>query len=119
MTIRFRAASVASMALVFGLGAAAAGCGKYSYSNLKAVKAFKDGNALYQQKDYKRAAERYEAAPPDDRTRTSRQAYFFLANSYDEQYKPAKAGRRHRTTPTSRRPSTTTRRPPSEIPTRR
>jgi len=89
MTIRFRAASVASIALVFGLGAVG-GCGKYSYSNLKAVKAFKDGNTLYQQKDYKRATERYEAAlasNPD-----LGQAYFFLANSYDEQYKPAKAG---------------------------
>ena len=61
MTIRFRAASVASIALVFGLGAVA-GCGKYAYSNLKAVKAFKDGNSLYQQKDYKRATERYEDA---------------------------------------------------------
>ncbi len=89
MTIRFRAASVASIALVFGL-VAVAGCGKYAYSNLKAVKAFKDGNTLYQQKDYKRATERYEAAlgsNPD-----LGQAYFFLANSYDEQYKPAKAG---------------------------
>src|SRR5216683_494079 len=51
MTIRFRAASVASMALVFGLSMAAAGCGKYS----------------------KLAT-----------------AYFFLGNSYDQLYKPAK-----------------------------
>jgi tetratricopeptide (TPR) repeat protein len=89
MTIRFRAASAASVALVLGLGMAA-GCGKYSYSNLKAIKAFKDGNVLYQQKDYKRAAERYEDAlgsNPD-----LAQVFFFLANSYDEQYKPAKAG---------------------------
>ena len=89
MTIRFRAASVGTVALVFGL-VATTGCGKYAYSNLKAIKAFKDGNGLYQQKDYKRAAERYEdavAANPDLAA-----TYFFLANSYDEQYKPAKAG---------------------------
>ena len=89
MTIRFRAASVGTVALVCGL-VATAGCGKYSYSNLRAIKAFKDGNGLYQQKDYKRAAERYEdavAANPDLGA-----TYFFLANSYDEQYKPAKAG---------------------------
>jgi tetratricopeptide (TPR) repeat protein len=89
MTIRFRAASAASVALVLGLGMAA-GCGKYSISNLKAIKAFKDGNVLYQQKDYKRAAERYEDALQSNPDLA--QAYFFLANSYDEQYKPAKAG---------------------------
>ena len=44
MTIRFRAASAASMALVVGLSMAAAGCGKYSWGTLSAVKSFKDGN---------------------------------------------------------------------------
>jgi tetratricopeptide (TPR) repeat protein len=90
MTIRFRAASATSMALVLGLSVAAAGCGKYSYSNLRAVKAFKDANTLYQQKDYKRAAERYEEAVQSNPELG--QAYFYLANSYDEQYKPVKAG---------------------------
>jgi len=47
MTIRFRAASVGTVALVFGL-VATTGCGKYAYSNLKAIKAFKDGNVEYQ-----------------------------------------------------------------------
>jgi tetratricopeptide (TPR) repeat protein len=89
MTIRFRAATAASIALVFGL-VGAAGCGKYSYGNLKAVKNFKDGNTSYQQKDYKKAVEKYEsaiAANPE-----LGQTYFFLGNSYDELYKPAKAG---------------------------
>ena len=96
MTIRFRAVSAASVALVCGVSLAAAGCGKYSYSNLKAIKAFKDANVLYQQKDYKRAAERYEDVVRNEsvidvepRLAT---AYFFLGNSYDEQYKPSKAG---------------------------
>jgi tetratricopeptide (TPR) repeat protein len=90
MTIRFRAASATSMALVLGLSVAAPGCGKYSYGNLKAVKAWKDANGLYKLKDYKRAAERYEdavEANPD-----LGQVYFYLGNSYDEQYKPVKAG---------------------------
>ncbi len=60
MTIRFRAASTAAMALVLGLSMAAAGCGKYSVGTLKAIKAFKDGNLAYAQKDWKKAVEKYE-----------------------------------------------------------
>lgn len=101
MIIRFRAASAASLALVLGLGVAATGCGKYSFSTLKAVKNFKDANTLYQQKDFKKAAEKYEQvtqlpviqngsgfeAYPQLRT-----VYFFLGNTYDQLYKPAKQG---------------------------
>src|SRR5258708_12154127 len=96
MTIRFRAVSTASLALVLGLSMAAAGCGKYSWSTLSAVKHFKDGNLLYAQKDWKKAAEQYEAVVVHDdafdkypRLAT---AYFFLGNSYDQLYKPAKQG---------------------------
>jgi tetratricopeptide (TPR) repeat protein len=75
---------------------AAAGCGKYSVSNLKAVKNFKDANQLYQAKDYKRAAEHYEAVVANENalqtTPTLNTAYFFLANSYDNLYKPGKEG---------------------------
>src|SRR5438477_10750495 len=96
MTIPFRAASAASMALVLGLSVAAAGCGKYSWSTLSAVKSFKDGNLLYAQKDWKRAAEKYEevVARPDamDKFPQLATAYFFLGNSYDQLYKPAKQG---------------------------
>ena len=101
MIIRFRAASAASLALVLGLSVAATGCGKYSFSTLKAVKNFKDANTLYQQKDFKKAAEKYEQvtqlpviqngsgfeAYPQLRT-----VYFFLGNTYDQLYKPAKQG---------------------------
>jgi tetratricopeptide (TPR) repeat protein len=96
MTIRFRAASAASMALVLGLSVAAAGCGKYSWSTLSAVKSFKDGNLLYAQKDWKRAAEKYEevVARPDaiEKYPQLATAYFFLGNAYDQLYKPAKQG---------------------------
>jgi tetratricopeptide (TPR) repeat protein len=94
MTIRFRAASAASMALVLGLSMAAAGCGKYSWGTLSAVKSFKDGNVLYAQKDWKKAAEKYEAVVShEDAFNNFPQlatAYFFLGNSYDQLYKPAK-----------------------------
>jgi tetratricopeptide (TPR) repeat protein len=96
MTIRIRAASAASMALMVGLSMWAAGCGKYSVANLKGVKAFKDANAAYQAKDYRRAIERYEAVITNDTalqtSPTLNTAFFFLANSYDNLYKPAKQG---------------------------
>jgi tetratricopeptide (TPR) repeat protein len=96
MTIRFRAASAATMALVCGLSMASAGCGKYSYSTLKAIKAFKDGNLEYARKDWKKAAEDYEAVVAhEDAFEKYPQlatAYFFLGNSYDQLYKPAKQG---------------------------
>jgi tetratricopeptide (TPR) repeat protein len=94
MTIRFRAASSAAMALVFGLTMATAGCGKYSVGTLKAIKAFKDGNLAYAQKDWKKAVEKYEiVVEHEDSFRDVPQlstAYFFLGNSYDQLYKPAK-----------------------------
>jgi len=96
MTIRFRAASAATMALVLGFSMAAAGCGKYSVGTLKAIKAFKDGNLAYAQKDWKKAVEKYEiVAQHEDSFAQVPQlstAYFFLGNSYDQLYKPAKQG---------------------------
>jgi tetratricopeptide (TPR) repeat protein len=96
MTIRFRAASTVSLALVLGLSMAAAGCGKYSWGTLSAVKHFKDGNLLYAQKEWKKAAEQYEAVVVHedafDKLPQLATAYFFLGNSYDQLYKPAKQG---------------------------
>jgi tetratricopeptide (TPR) repeat protein len=95
MTIRFRAAS-APLALVLGLSMLAAGCGKYSWGTLSAVKSFKDGNLLYAQKDWKKAAEKYEAVVSHEdsfeKLPQLATAYFFLGNSYDQLYKPAKQG---------------------------
>jgi tetratricopeptide (TPR) repeat protein len=96
MIIRFRAASTVPMALVLGLSVAAAGCGKYSVGTLKAIKSFKDGNLAYAQKDWKKAVEHYEAViqHPEafDNYPQLSTAYFFLGNSYDQLYKPAKQG---------------------------
>jgi len=96
MTIRFRAASTAALVLVCGAAMLSAGCGRYSLSSLKAAKAFKDANTAYQQKDWKKAADRYEAVADNDSARQTSPAFniafFFLGNSYDQLYKPAKQG---------------------------
>jgi tetratricopeptide (TPR) repeat protein len=57
---------------------------------LKASKAFKDANALYAQQDYRGAAVEYKSAVDADPNLN--EAYFFLANSYDNLYKPARKG---------------------------
>lgn len=94
MKTRIRPAHVVAVALVVGLGPAAAGCGKYSYSNMKAMKAFKDANVAYQAQDWKKAVDRYEDAieANPDLNAGGVTPYFFLANSYDNLYKPARAG---------------------------
>jgi tetratricopeptide (TPR) repeat protein len=96
MIMRFRAVSAAAMTLVLGLSVAAAGCGKYSVGTLKAIKAFKDGNLAYAQKDWKKSVEKYEAVVEHEDSFAQvpqlATAYFFLGNSYDQLYKPAKQG---------------------------
>jgi tetratricopeptide (TPR) repeat protein len=74
--------------LVAGLGVAFAGCSQVE--GLKAKMAFKDANSLYQQQDYRKAAEKYEEALAADPDLTA--AYFFLGNSYDNLYKPGRRG---------------------------
>jgi tetratricopeptide (TPR) repeat protein len=72
------------------LSIAAAGCGKYSISNIRSLKAFQDANNLYKKGDYRAAIERYEASVrfnPDLGF-----AYFFLGNSYDNLYKASRKG---------------------------
>jgi tetratricopeptide (TPR) repeat protein len=64
------------------------GCGRVG--QLRAMKAFKSANQAYQQQDYKKAAELYEEAVGADPNLA--QAYFFLGNSYDNQFKPSKKG---------------------------
>jgi tetratricopeptide (TPR) repeat protein len=96
MKTRNRTVSVAAAVLAVGLGAATAGCGKYSFANLKATKAFKEANEHYRAQRWREAAERYEAslaAQPDFETNPNLSAaYFFLGNSYDNLYKPARKG---------------------------
>jgi tetratricopeptide (TPR) repeat protein len=75
-------------AVVLLLGLSLAACSQFG--GLKAKKHFKDANALYQQQDYRKAAAEYaEAIKADPELR---QAYFFLGNSYDLLYKPARKG---------------------------
>ena len=96
MIIRFRAAAAVPVALVLGLSVATAGCGKYSFGTLKAIKEFKDGNQAYGQKDWKKAVDRYEQVVTHqdafDHYPQLATTYFFLGNSYDQLYKPTRAG---------------------------
>lgn len=80
--------SAARLALVAGLGLALTGCGKIG--EVRAMKAFKDGNKLYQSSDWRAAAAKYEeaiVANPEES-----QIYFYLGNSYDNMYRPARKG---------------------------
>jgi tetratricopeptide (TPR) repeat protein len=86
MLTRFRL----PLAVVLGLSLVTVGCGKYSFASLKAKKAFQDANVLYQQQDYKKAAEKYEEVLQADPNLVT--AYFFLGNSYDNLYKPSRVG---------------------------
>lgn len=82
-----RALSGVSLAVAI-LTLSTVGCAQLG--QLQAMKAFKAANQAYQQQDYKKAAALYEEAlqaNPD-----LHQAYFFLGNSYDQQFKPARRG---------------------------
>ena len=90
MTLRFRSASAATAALVLGMSLAAAGCGKYSLSALKAQKAYKQAVEFYKAQDWTRAAANYEYTIQQNPDKV--EAYFYLGNSYDNMYKPSRAG---------------------------
>ncbi len=81
--------------LVLALGVVTAACGRYSIANIRSLKAFQDANNLYNKADYRAAIGRYEAAiahNPDESNEILGFAYFFLGNSYDNLYKPARKG---------------------------
>jgi predicted Zn-dependent protease len=75
-------------ALIATIGLVTAGCSQFAM--LKAKMAFKDANQMYQQQDYRGAAAKYEEAIANDPKLTY--AYFFLGNSYDNQFRPTKRG---------------------------
>ena len=87
-----RSVSGASLACVAVVALASlttlAGCAQVG--EIKAKKAFKAANQAYQQQDYKKAADLYEEAVAADPKLA--QAYFFLGNSYDNQFKPSRKG---------------------------
>ncbi len=64
------------------------GCAKVG--QLKALKSLKAANAAYKAQDYKAAGELYEETVQADPNQAV--AYFYLGNSYDQQYKPSKKG---------------------------
>ena len=82
-----RALSGASLAVAI-LALSAVGCARVG--QLQAMKAFKAANQAYQQQDYKKASGLYEEAVAADPNLS--QAYFYLGNSYDQQFKPSKKG---------------------------
>ncbi len=87
---RMRRTAAAAVALMLGLSLATAGCGKYSWGALKAQKAYKDANALYQASQWKDAAAKYESALESDPNKS--EIFFYLGNCYDNLYKPSRAG---------------------------
>lgn len=96
VTMRIRS-TAANLALIAGLGLALAGCGKFN--EVRAMKAFKDGNKQYQGSHWKEAATHYEEAialDPNTNVDTCGTSpgcvYFYLANSYDNMYRPTRKG---------------------------
>jgi tetratricopeptide (TPR) repeat protein len=92
-----RIRSTAGLALIAGLGFALAGCGKFN--EVRAMKAFKDGNKQYAGSHWKEAADHYEEAialDPNANVNTCGDSagcvYFYLANSYDNMYRPTRKG---------------------------
>ena len=82
--------SAAYLALFIGLSVTLAGCG---YMNqVRAMKAFKDGNKAYAASDWRVAATNYEEAAQltanDPACEWCPAIYFYLGNSYDNMYRP-------------------------------
>ena len=89
--------TAARLALVAGLALTLAGCSKLN--EVRAVKAFKDGNKMYKANDWRAAAAKYEEVlrlDPDGSVDTCGDSpgcvYFYLANSYDNLYRPTRKG---------------------------
>ncbi len=76
------------MVVVVGLLLPLASC--TWFKELQAVKRFKEAHILYQRQDYRNAALAYEEVIAGDPDLTT--AYFYLANSYDNLYKPSRRG---------------------------
>lgn len=82
--------------ILLGVTVAAAGCGRYSIANLKAKKSFNEANGLYARGDFRQAAVKYGEVIADpsviERDPNLGAAYFYLGNSHDNLYKPARKG---------------------------
>ena len=82
---------VTAWALCAGLGMLAAGCGQIDM--LSSKMAFKAANGLYQAQDYRGAMDKYKEALELNEAGTGPAgAYFFMANSADNLFRPARKG---------------------------
>ena len=81
---------VASLAILLGLGLSLVGCSQFG--KLKAKKAFKDANVAVRAAGVQEGR-RAVRGGDRDRPRTCTVAYFYLANSYDNLFKPSPQGR--------------------------
>ena len=86
--------SAACLALLIGLSLTLTGCGYFN--QVRAMKAFKDGNKAYAASDWRAAAAKYEEAAEMTANDTTCEwcpaIFFYLANSYDNMYRPARKG---------------------------
>jgi tetratricopeptide (TPR) repeat protein len=82
--------TAAILALIAGLVFALAGCGKLN--EVRAMKAFKDGNKFYAKSDWRAAADKYHESIAADPNLMGGIGYFYLANSYDNMYRPTRKG---------------------------
>jgi tetratricopeptide (TPR) repeat protein len=83
-----RVFSRASAALLAGVVLAAPGCSQLG--RVQAMRAYKAANQAYTQQQYAEAAQLYEEAIAQDPELAP--VYFYLANSYDQQYRATRAG---------------------------
>ena len=85
-----------TLVVLLGVTLAAAGCGRYSFGNLKAKKSFNEANGMYARGASRGARTKSEEVVPDpaviDRDPAMGAAYFYLGNSYDNLYKPTRKG---------------------------
>jgi len=85
MRMRLETRTAAALAIVAMLGlSSTVACSKIG--ELKGKMTFKDANEAYQAKNYPKAAQLYEETLQNNPDLA--QVYFFLGNSYDNQYKP-------------------------------
>jgi tetratricopeptide (TPR) repeat protein len=86
--------SAAYLALFIGLSVTLAGCGYLS--EVRAMKAFKDGNKAYAASQWREAVEKYEQAAVLSADQPNciwcPAIFFYLGNSYDNLYRPARKG---------------------------
>ena len=83
-----RAFSGASLGMAALALSVSVGCSQVG--QVQAKRSFKAANAAYQAQDYKKAAGLYEETLKADPNLSM--AYFFLGNSFDNQYKPSRKG---------------------------